>query len=253
MRVLIGLKAVPLVATLVTFAAIVIMLALGLWQLQRANEKQQRLDKLQQRQQRSPYNLSQIKQQQNMQKQADIRDFPVHVSGWLRSDQYLLLDNKIHQGQVGYQVLAPMQTDYGLLLVNFGWLPAPATRQQLPQVRLPQGLFHARGRIALPSLNPMITETQQAGQQWPLLIQQIDLKKISQLMGLDSTQQPLLSFIVQLDADEGSPYVRQWQAVVMPPQKHIAYAVQWFALALTAALIYFFAIKQRHTIKEKTT
>ncbi|HEY9031818.1 MAG TPA: SURF1 family cytochrome oxidase biogenesis protein, partial [Kangiella sp.] len=39
-------------------------------------------------------------------------------------------------------------------------------------------------------------------------------------------------------ADPGSPFVRQWELVASPPEKHIAYAVQWFGMALVLIILF---------------
>jgi surfeit locus 1 family protein len=44
--------------------------------------------------------------------------------------------------------------------------------------------------------------------------------------------------LVLLDPGEPDGYVRHWSAPGFPPLRHIGYAVQWFALALTLAVIY---------------
>src|SRR5947209_6074876 len=65
----------------------------------------------------------------------------------------VLLDNKLRQGRPGYEVITPLkQSDSGKpLLVNRGWIPAPATRDVLPQVRTPTGEVAVEG-IALDRL-----------------------------------------------------------------------------------------------------
>ena len=44
--------------------------------------------------------------------------------------------------------------------------------------------------------------------------------------------------LVLLDAAEPDGYVRNWAPPGFPPMRHIGYAVQWFGLALTLAVIY---------------
>ena len=44
--------------------------------------------------------------------------------------------------------------------------------------------------------------------------------------------------VLLLDPGEPDGYLRQWQAPGFPPMRHLAYAVQWFGLALTLAVIY---------------
>jgi cytochrome oxidase assembly protein ShyY1 len=44
--------------------------------------------------------------------------------------------------------------------------------------------------------------------------------------------------LLLLDPGEPDGFVRHWSAPGFPPMRHIAYAVQWFALALTLLVIY---------------
>jgi len=41
-----------------------------------------------------------------------------------------------------------------------------------------------------------------------------------------------------LDTDISSGFVRQWTPDVMPPERHEAYALQWFTFALVAIVIF---------------
>ncbi len=52
----------------------------------------------------------------------------------------VLLDNKIYRGRPGYQVVQPLRIAGGKhVLVNRGWVAAPARREQLPEIRTPTG------------------------------------------------------------------------------------------------------------------
>jgi surfeit locus 1 family protein len=44
--------------------------------------------------------------------------------------------------------------------------------------------------------------------------------------------------VVLLDAGQPDGYVREWQPPGFPPMRNIAYAVQWFGLALALGVIY---------------
>jgi surfeit locus 1 family protein len=56
--------------------------------------------------------------------------------------------------------------------------------------------------------------------------------------------------LVLLDAGDPDGYWRQWQAPGFPPMRHVAYAVQWFGLALALAVIYVVTNLRRDTGKE---
>ena len=60
---------------------------------------------------------------------------------------------------------------------------------------------------------------------WPMRIQQVDYTELSVLS--DLTLYPAL--VYQLS---GSLYTPHYKAVVLPPQKHRGYALQWFLLAV---------------------
>jgi len=50
---------------------------------------------------------------------------------------------------------------------------------------------------------------------------------------------PLMPFQIELDKDQQSGFKRDWQTTtVMLPEQHIAYAIQWFALAFTLTILF---------------
>lgn len=229
----------PIAATLVTFLAVVIMFALGFWQLQRGAEKTQRLANIQQAAESNKLSLHQAI---SLGEQA--LDMTVSMEGVVDTQHYFLLDNKIQQGRVGYEVLVVADTSEGNVLVNFGWLAAPALRSELPAVSLPTVPTKLQGMLAIPKQNSLITETAAYDRQWPKILQQADLAIIA-----EHYAQPLLPFVILLDEELDSAYIRNWQPVVMPPEKHLAYAIQWFLLGAAALII--FILAQRKKLKRE--
>lgn len=47
-------------------------------------------------------------------------------------------------------------------------------------------------------------------------------------------------------------FARQWKPVIMPPSRHIGYAVQWFGLTITLWLLYFFWLRKLRRDRENT-
>ena len=64
----------------------------------------------------------------------------------------ILLDNKVHRGQVGYQVVTPLRIAGGNVhvLVNRGWIAAGRTRDDLPQVPVLHGPQTVEGIAVVP-------------------------------------------------------------------------------------------------------
>jgi cytochrome oxidase assembly protein ShyY1 len=74
---------------------------------------------------------------------------------------------------------------------------------------------------------------------WPLRIQQVELDKFSAL-----TDKQLLPFVVYINEDENLGYKKNWQPIVMPPEKHQAYAFQWFSLAIAWLVLMLWASRK---------
>ncbi len=69
---------------------------------------------------------------------------------------------------------------------------------------------------------------------WPQVVQQVEMNELEQRLG--NQLQPL---VLLLDKDDSFGFIRDWKAVYgVTPDKHRAYAVQWFTLALVLLLIY---------------
>src|SRR5476649_1873377 len=63
----------------------------------------------------------------------------VHAEGHYDGQHQFVLDNISHEAHPGYEVLTPLQTTDGrVLIVNRGRVPLGANRSQLPEVRLDQ-------------------------------------------------------------------------------------------------------------------
>lgn len=228
-------------ATLVTLIALTILLRLGFWQLQRADEKQQRLHDIAAKQMTHPIGLE---ASEWLQKEPDI---PIEFTGKVGLDTAFLLDNRIFEGTVGYEVVTPIETSHGLLLANWGWIAGTGYRQQLPRIPFAElGIkadqtFAFRGVTWSPGKNIFVRETANYDSDWPKVIQQIDLDYMGELLGVKP-----LPILVALHLPNQDSFTNNHKPVVMRPEKHIAYAVQWFGLAAGCLLVFLCAsLKKR--------
>ncbi|MDO6840300.1 SURF1 family protein [Paraglaciecola chathamensis] len=210
------------------------MFALANWQLQRGLDKAQRMQSIDSASNSASYSLETL-----LTRNQDIQDLPISFSGSINPQHVFLLDNRIKQGRPGFDVYVIAQSDTHNVLVNFGWVAGKQMRDDLPEVSLPDRLNDAQGRIVLPSDNPMVTETATHDALWPKVIQQIDIQFIEQVLHAE-----VLPFVITL-TQSNEQFIRDWQPVVMPPEKHYAYAVQWLGLGIAAFFVYFFALRAR--------
>ncbi|MFB0998621.1 MAG: SURF1 family protein, partial [Colwellia sp.] len=145
------LSRLPFVATLITFVCVVIMFALGNWQLQRAEQKTARLLAIEIATKTAKVDLQQVLYSSI----DEMLDMPVYFDGTPDAVRYFLWDNKIHKGRVGYQVLVPIQTYVGTVIVNFGWVAATNSREILPRVNIDVNKSRFSGVISLPLIIAM--------------------------------------------------------------------------------------------------
>jgi len=213
-----------LIITLLIFS---VLFKLGLWQNERAVEKEQRLVRIGELKQQAAVSLPEVLSLSEQHSDGYLNDFPVIIDGIFNPEFVFLLDNQPNHNSLGYRVLQVVQSDKNAVLVNLGWVEGSVNRQELPNIKALSGHVKFQGNIRFVEKGIMLMEQKFDNNQWPLRIQQIELDKFSKLI---STQ--LLPFVVYLDKKEELGFEKNWQPIVMPPEKHRAYAFQWFSLAI---------------------
>jgi len=222
--------------TLAAAVGIALTLALGQWQIGRAQYKeglQARYDALG-------------------------RQPAVHVGGQLMAGDDLLLrrvevrgefapkftvfvDNRIHKHQPGFHVATPLRIagSQRYVLVNRGWVAGTRDRS-LPVVDTPAGEQVIQGVAMAYSERYLELSTKVAeGNVWQNLV----FERYRQATGLE-----LQPFLIQQEGAVADGLVREWSRPDLGRNTHLAYAFQWYALSL-AILIYYLVthVKRRPT------
>jgi len=219
----------PTIATLVLLP---ILIALGFWQLDRAQEKREIQQRFERRTHEAPLVLG-----------ASLIDSPkaLHyrqatARGVYDAKHQLLIDNKVHQGRVGYDVLSPLRiqgTDTWVL-VNRGWVAQGSSRHDLPALPVPQGTVEVHGLLEVPDGKPLfVGGDYREGSGWPAVALWLDLTRYAKQTGYRLQPMELLQ-----DPKDPGDYPRDWQIVTLPPEKSVSYAVQWFTMAGALVIIY---------------
>jgi len=214
----------------------VLLIKLAVWQLDRAAQKDTRLDKMASYQQLDAMNLSYIMQLKE--NQEALNDLPIHLSGRFNNQQRFLLDNQVYKGRLGYRVVQLFEDkESGLtVLVNLGWVQGSIDRAFIPQLEEIDGLVSFRGNVRILEPSILLQDQILDNEHWPQRIQSIEIDRISELL-----DKPLVPFIVYVDNKEELGYVKNWVPIVMPPEKHLGYAFQWFSLAIAWVMLMFYA------------
>lgn len=179
---------------------------------------------------------------------AALQEAPIHVGGApLDRDSVLyhkleargvfddahtiLLDNRVHNGVAGYHVLTPLELDGRVaILVNRGWIAAGPTRDHVPLPPTPRGDVRVEGMAVDPNGRYFeLMHTTPQGRVW----QNLDFARYAAGYGL-GLQPVLLQQISPLP----DGLVREWPRPDTGVSMHVSYAIQWYGLATTLAVLW---------------
>jgi surfeit locus 1 family protein len=206
---------------------ILLFLRLGFWQLERADEK-----------------IKMVTAEKALAKQEPVKwnagqKFPgqyqrIRVEGNYLSKVFLL-DNQHYKHQFGYEVLSPLLLeDDSVVMIDRGWVPGASSIPSLSQTKSPEGMIQLQGSVYFPSKNSWILGPgMEEKEDKRVVLESIDEKLLSQIL-----QKKVYPFIIRLDKHDAYGFMREWAIVSMPPQRHLGYALQWFAMALVILILF---------------
>jgi len=147
----------------------------------------------------------------------------------------VLLDNQRRGAQVGVTVYQLASTAAGQsVFVELGWLPVNGQRQ-LPKPEALSGDITLSGLLLPPPSSGFALgnalERQADG---TLLMTRFDTKAL-----INALKRPVTARVLRVDPDMAIGFARDLnvQANTLPPEKHRAYALQWFGLAAAFAVL----------------
>jgi surfeit locus 1 family protein len=157
----------------------------------------------------------------------------VRLRGQYDPTHQFLLDNMSHESVAGVQVLTPLLLDDGTaVIVNRGWAPYGATRQDWPDVTVDGEKRTVVGRLdELPRPGIWLEVPPAAG--WPRLVQYPKMPELAAALGRKLAPRQVL-----LDPGVPDGYVRDWAMNGTSADRNLGYAVQWFAFAAVAAALW---------------
>lgn len=215
--------------TIAALMAVVVTVALGRWQLSRADQKEayQALTESQAR--LSPLDAKALLAEPD---QLSLVHRNIVLRGSWLVGHTVYLDNRQMNDKVGQFVLTPFQIEgtASVVLVQRGWVARNfLDRMQVTPISTPGGVVELQGRIAPPPSK--LYELGHAEK--TVLRQNIDLTSFSAEINL-----PLLSFSVQQSGAASDGLLREWHQVASGVEKHYGYAFQWFALSALISILY---------------
>lgn len=220
---------------LATVGAVLLTARLGLWQLDRVDQKQQAQAQLEARAALPALDKRTLAADEALWQRR------VRLQGvWLK-DRTVFLDNRPMQGRVGFFVVTPLRLSGrdAVVLVQRGWVPRDMReRSRLPDFETPAGEVLVEGR-----LQPTPSRVYQLGESGSERIRQ-NLDPVAFAAELHEPVLPLAVWQSAQSADDPR-LLRDWAPPAIDVQRNYGYAFQWFALsALIVALYVWFQVIQ---------
>ena len=204
---------------------VLLFVRLGAWQLHRGAEKAQRIA-----------GFESAGQLTGLPEADSLTEFTrLTLRGRFDPQKHSLADNQVFEGRPGVHVYSPFQLSGGdVILVNRGWLPLKADRLHLPVVGPSPGVSEISGRVGpIPKPGRQLGAARAMSRdEWPQLLTYPQHDRIAAALGIE-----LYPWVLFLDESSAGGFGdRRWRPVYMSPDRHRAYAFQWFALALAATV-----------------
>ena len=224
-----GRRWVVLVAALL---ATLLTARLGVWQLDRAAQKNRLQAALESQRALPPLPAAELARDAAGTAAQEHRATVVEGQ-WLAA-LTVYLDNRQMSGRPGFYAVTPLRLDDGsAVLVQRGWLPRDANdRTRITAVALPAGRVRVQGRIARAPARLYEFEAAASGP----IRQNIDLDAFARETGL--TLRPLTVVQEEGPAPPGDGLLRQWPRPAADVHKHYGYAFQWFSLSALVLGLY---------------
>lgn len=213
---------------------ILLCVLLGFWQIDRGNQKLDIYEAYSDKLKNPPLEYKTLK------------DYPeqftkIKINGSYLADMQLLLDNKVFKKRAGYEVITPLIVNDKIVLVNRGWVYNNA-RQFLPDISVKKSSNSITGYVYYYNNNFYNLADDNYISTWPLIIQNIEILKISELL-----QMEIEPYVVIMNQRQVNSYDIQDIISENPELKHYMYAGQWFLFSIVGFIFLIILIRKEGT------
>ena len=227
MRIKFRFRWIPFIAMIITAS---IGIALGNWQLRRADEKRAIEAKLAAQRLQPPIPVG-----ADLLRADQLEYRRVSVRGEFDRAWPLYLDNRPQNGNAGFYLLMPFKiagTDRHVLIER-GWFPVDMrNRNRLPPLNTPDGEIVIEGE-AIRNIGHVMQLGQAATIKPGAILQNLTVDELAA-----ASKFSLQTFVIEQSSDTHDGLQRDWPRPSIGIERHLGYAFQWYALALTAFLFF---------------
>jgi surfeit locus 1 family protein len=230
--------------TLFVLAGTVLCVRLGIWQLDRLEQRRAFNQQFQSMRSISPLDLN----QEQPVEIAQMEWRPVMVQGEYDFANQVALRNQYYGSEYGYHLLTPLLSDGGAVLVDRGWIPANGNSSpgDWSKYNVP-GVVNLSGQIRLGQTKPAIggvADVLPADGSRLEIWYNADIERIA-----DQLPYPVLPVYIQPDVDQNDsdPPIPYQPTIEVTEGPHFGYALQWFTFATILLVGYPFYLRKQGT------
>ena len=210
-----------------------ITISLGLWQIERANEKKVII---------SNYDKLLVSTPIALQKEQPLENWqPIETVGAYQ-DLVIYEDNAINSGKAGFKVYHLFQNGDGtFIFVHRGFIERNLIKNNLPRIDTPVGKKNIKGTTLFKQNNTFVKNIEESDIR---ILQEFNTTVLIERFPIlkDRYLHPFLFNLDVRDADKFQPIEKP---VNMTATKHIGYAIQWFGLCAALIILTIYAYRRK--------
>ena len=210
-----------------------ITISLGLWQIERANEKKVII---------SNYDKLLVSTPIALQKEQPLENWqPIETVGAYQ-DLVIYEDNAINSGKAAFKVYHLFQNGDGtFIFVHRGFIERNLIKNNLPRIDTPVGKKNILGTTLFKQNNTFVKNIEESDIR---IIQEFNTSVLIERFPIlkDRYLHPFLFNLDVRDADKFQPIEKP---VNMTATKHIGYAIQWFGLCAALIILTIYAYRRK--------
>ncbi|MCB1532785.1 MAG: SURF1 family protein [Alphaproteobacteria bacterium] len=212
-------RKIPFWATLLTFLGVMVLCALGTWQLQRLEWKKDIIDQIDRAYESAGIDTIDL-----------TKDFSYgRVEGMFLADKALLIGPVTKDGEIGRNLIVPLQLKNQTLLVNLGW--TPYALENLPIYHRNNKQVAFEGMTHKPSWNSFTPANNPDENLW----YKLDIAEIAAAKKL-ANPAPTILYAESSNYKFDAAFPNNTR--MYPHNNHAQYAAFWFSMAFVLIVIY---------------
>ena len=210
-----------------------ITISLGMWQIERANEKKLII---------ANYDKLLVSAPIALQKNQILNNWqPIETTGTYE-DTIVYEDNAINNGKAGFKVYHLFRNDDGtFIFIHRGFIERNLIKNNLPEVEIPTEKKSIYGTTLFKQNNTFVKNIEESDSR---IIQEFNASLLIDKYPMLKDKY-LHPFLFNLDIRDVNKYQPIEKPVNMTASKHIGYAIQWFGLCAALIILTIYAYRRK--------